>query len=576
MIETIQQITKIDVTNEESFNPVLADTVLNAARRSLLGLSADAEKQESTEFEKIAKSAKVFELMTKMSPEVQRQFFEQAAAFSEFLTKHQKIVCAHHIDADGLTSTVLLVRLVAVLSGQTVASVREKMRFVSINNGSRNFDTDQLEKVVALRSEGFAGLIFVDLSPRDTEQLLLLQQAGFSLANIDHHAVNDPAQPFDVRFNPSQITGLAPELLKQMSTSALFGLYPRHFQAEWSHVDWLMHVGNEGDESVLTHVIELGALTKSAPLDDDTLESLIDSKVDRYFFAHFLNVVGATEQYNVSPSERDEYINRLLDQLFPYDLSGASIETQIIEKVRASTEYRQRFEDITRSMVETMTFLLSTAEVASAHAEKSWEQRQRAADERGDRFASAESEILRVVGENGLESLVIEAPSYRIIIHLIDTVGFTDGNVIVGSMIKPHLNQLEHQGMSRRLFNDSVSKPTTVLLAQRRDEDTFELGLYSSDYKITNSAYLNCGALLGNTNTLGLTDGAGGHADRGGGDVETAKLVSAIEYLLIAMTTALDAGNALNMVDREIDVTGLLQNFFKKAITSSELVPTPA
>lgn len=436
--------------------------------------------------------------------EARNEILRQAIGFIQFLQDNDSYVIAHHTDADGISSTLLLVDLIAQLKGVSVVDVRENIKFISINNGNRDFEAQQL----ALLDEcagSFESIIFVDLAPRNITQLIKLA-TQFKLANIDHHG-SLPGLPFTAQLNPSTIPSVSKDVRQQMSTSYLFSLLGLLGLQE-SDLTWLMQLGSKGDGSTLydleiSHNPEVEEPEKIAQL-----QQLAQTEV----FAKFINIIGAVEQYNQPVLERDQYINQLLDLFLSFDLESPDAAIQIEAAVRADPRFKERFNAIGSALFETTTFLLVTDDIV---------------DQRAKAKATSEGEyqpeILAVRSEENRVAAVLAGETFTVLLHQIDPMEHAKGNVIVGNLIKPHLAGQEMK---------PGSKPTTALLFEEKKPGVYEFALYSTDGRLINSETFSVKEILAQANRGGFTHGAGGHDRRGGGDIATQRLEAALTYMV--------------------------------------------
>jgi hypothetical protein len=105
-------------------------------------------------------------------------FEELKTDFRDNLSSLESIAIGYHSDADGMTAAVILARH---LIKQGMA--REDIHFYSIkSNGSRSLYDEQLEEL-----DKIDGVLYVDSSTRDIEQISRLVKQGKYVANIDHH-----------------------------------------------------------------------------------------------------------------------------------------------------------------------------------------------------------------------------------------------------------------------------------------------------------------------------------------------------------------------------------------------------
>lgn len=236
--------------------------------------------------------------------------------FADFLKQHDKLVICHHVDADGLTSLLLLMHWMAQLHNTTLEEIQSKIKTFAINNGDRKLEPSQYAQLSDLRDQGFSAMAFVDLNPRDQAQLTQLQGDGWHLANVDHHSA-DTTQDGILITNPVLAPELATnkELLRQFSTSSAIWQYGTSLTNNTlldpdQNLLQIARVGNKGDDSVFLNNFGL------KPSDDEqrTINKL----------ASILNILGTSEWYNITPEERDVYIASLFKSLLnAEDLTSA-------------------------------------------------------------------------------------------------------------------------------------------------------------------------------------------------------------------------------------------------------------
>ncbi len=90
------------------------------------------------------------------------------------LQKRNRIVLAHHIDADGLTATAIMIHF---LKGKTI-------KYMSINNKGRCLEQQQLQDVYGFKAEA---VIMLDCAQKDPSPAQKLVKKGIYVISIDHH-----------------------------------------------------------------------------------------------------------------------------------------------------------------------------------------------------------------------------------------------------------------------------------------------------------------------------------------------------------------------------------------------------
>lgn len=466
---------------------------------------------------------------TEITPQVGEQLRRQALEFREYLQRHERLVIAHHIDADGITSTVLLFHYLSELMGIGLQELfYNRVTLLSINNGLRNFDDSQMETLTELSNAGYTGVLFSDLSPRDGDQLNALRAMGYEIGNVDHHMLKDSTPDVDVRFNPAAIPNIPPDFVTQLSTSVLVLPNIR----DEKQLRWIAALGNFGDES----------FTMASEMPAELFGQYSD-------LARKLNLIGATEQYGIDTKQRDLFMRNIFEAfLFTFNVmlsEGFEATKKLFDTMPI---FKERFNSIGKSIADTQLFLLETVTLSK--------------ENRAKRNAEEQLELLTIENDEGQKSLVIEGANFRVIYHVIDSKNTTNGNIIVGNMIKRHQNALKwlaDQDSSEK------AKPTTVLLAQQKSDETTEFGLYTIDPSVQYSQEMSCDALMEWLKQTFDHGSGGGHKDRAGGDIDNDHVAEASWEIIMKLLAHLSQSGGAEIPAEILQLNGpqFLTTFFR-------------
>lgn len=428
-------------------------------------------------------------------PEVLPSLYDydlQCRKFKELLGGHKKIIIAHHVDADGLASAAYGARLHQKLSSQVGMAFEDTAEFLSINNGPRSFDDQQMQKIAELKNSGFTLVVFVDLSPRKMEQLQALTDLGLQVSCVDHHIPKNADMPVEALVNPTLSSGFTDAT--NYSTSRVL--------EDISGVDpdliWLAIFGNYGDSGE-----HYKKETFTRPVWEHGLYRI---------FSQDVNILGLAEKNNDTPFDRDQYLQGLL-QLF---LESNDIN-EFYERFWSVDAYNDRLHELQRVRSNILDFLRLADEVKNR--------------EKFPRISMIEDEV-------GEKLILIEQPTYRYLIYVIDTDTIAVQNIVVADIMKRHLYEQEKK--SKFGPGSPWYKPMTCLLAQKKN-DGYELALYSTDNHIIRSDEFSCKQQIQECAEIYGRGSGGGHERRAGADIAGGTLGAVFLHIFQNQTEFLDS-----------------------------------
>ncbi len=213
--------------------------------------------------------------------------------FTEKIAESDKIALAHHSDADGFGSGLIVEKALEKLRGK-----RADTRFIPpVHEYFLSGKT-----LGEFREKGIQKLVSVDLGLDARPQAFLEEEKSFSSLILDHHKLCEDLNSRNTIMLKPQLLLYSCEPSKYPCAKFVFDLFSRH--ADLKEFNWLSVLGIVGDNSVENYPEEIEIAEKEHSLSVRDFQELADL-IDAVGAADFGNLYSLYEEFFTAEKPRD-------------------------------------------------------------------------------------------------------------------------------------------------------------------------------------------------------------------------------------------------------------------------------